>query len=199
MKLIGLTGGIATGKSTASKILREMGVRVIDADQVSHQVLADGSPHLAGIEERFGSSVMISAGKLNREALGKEIFSKIEKKKLLEDFLHPVIREKMEKEIHQGELEGLPFLVLDIPLLIESSYWRDRVDEIWLIDANEGLQKSRLHSRNGYTEDEALARIRAQLPMAEKRKVADQVFLNEGKIADLESQLRQAIKKNEKI
>ena len=199
MKLIGLTGGIATGKSTASKILREMGVRVIDADQVSHQVLADGSPYLAGIEERFGSSMLISPKKLNREALGKVIFSSPAKKKLLEDFLHPVIREEMEKEIQQGELEGLPFMVLDIPLLIESSYWPERVDEIWLIDANEELQKSRLHSRNGYTEDEALARIRAQLPMVEKRKVADQVFLNEGKIADLERQLGQAIKKNEKI
>ena len=198
MKLIGLTGGIATGKSTASQILREMEIRVIDADQVSHQLLADGSPYLVGIEERFGSSVLSSPEKLNREALGKVIFSSPEKKKLLEDFLHPLIQEEMEKEIQQGELESLPIMVLDIPLLIESSYWRDRVDEIWLIDASEELQKSRLRSRNGYTEQEALARIHAQLPMVEKRKVADRVFLNEGNRVDLKTQLEQAIKIIEK-
>ena len=179
--------------------MREMGVCVIDADQVSHRVLADGSLYLAGIEERFGSSVMISPEKLNREALGKVIFSSPEKKKLLEEFLHPVIREEMEKEIHKAEFEGVPFVVLDIPLLFESSYWRNRVDEIWLIDASEELQKSRLATRNGYGEEEAFARIHAQLPMAEKREEADRVFLNEGNVADLERQLEQAIKKVEKI
>ncbi|MGD0505393.1 MAG: dephospho-CoA kinase [Steroidobacteraceae bacterium] len=183
---IGLTGGIASGKSTVEQRLIELGVPVVNADDSARAVVAHGQTGLAAVVERFGGGVLRPDGELDRPALRNLIFQSPEKRRDLEAILHPLIREHMERQA-AGAVG--PYLVLSIPLLVESSGARDRVDRILVVDADESQQVQRLMTRDSVSVEQARAVLAAQASRTDRLKVADDVLLNSGSVAEL----RQAV------
>jgi len=189
MKIIGLTGGIGTGKSTVSKILRSFQVKVIDADEISRSLLLPGSPYVQELAAIFGSSILDDVGNLERKRFAEQVFASVETRKKLENFLHPLIRKEMGVAIEAARVAGEKILVLDIPLLFEGNYWVKRVDEIWLVDADEEIQIKRVKERDQFSEDEIRARIKNQMPLTEKRRRANRIISNTGTIEELEGRI----------
>jgi dephospho-CoA kinase len=182
---IGLTGGIASGKSTVEQRFRELGIPVINADDSSRAVVAPGEPGLAAVIAHFGSRMLTPQGELDRRALRSLIFSDPKSRKELETILHPLIRSDMDRRIQQSD--G-PYIVLSIPLLIEGGA-RDRVDRVLLIDVPEALQVERLMSRDAVSAEEARATLAAQASRAARLRGADDILENTGSV----SELRQAL------
>jgi dephospho-CoA kinase len=182
---IGLTGGIASGKSTVEQRFAELGVPVINADDSSRAVVAQGQPGLAAVVERFGAGILTPQGELDRRELRSLIFSDTVRRKELEAILHPLIRADMEQRTSQAT--G-PYVVLSIPLLVEGNT-RGRCDRILVVDADESQQLARLMGRDRVSEAEARAALAAQASRAERLAAADDVLVNSGTVADL----RQAV------
>jgi dephospho-CoA kinase len=182
---IGLTGGIASGKSTVSRRFAELGVPVIDADVASRNVVQPGTPGLAQVVQRFGAEVLDADGRLDRGALRNLIFKDSGLRQALDAILHPLIRADMEREAAQAQ--G-PYLIMAIPLLVEGGADK-RVDRVLVVDADETLQMQRLQARDRSSEDEARAILRSQASRAARLAAADDVLLNSGTVADL----RQAV------
>jgi dephospho-CoA kinase len=183
---IGLTGGIASGKSTVTQRFSELGVPVIDADVASRAVVEPGTAGLQQIVQRFGSNILGSGGELNRAALRAQIFGDPNLRKELEAILHPLIRTYME---HQAKDVVFPYIIMAIPLLIESGSPRDRVDRILVIDADDSTQLRRLQERDGSSLDQARAILASQASRESRLAAADDVLLNDGTVTDL----RQAV------
>jgi len=188
MLVIGLTGGVATGKSTVARYLRELGVPVIDADQLAREVVEPGEPALEEIRQRFGLGVIDAGGRLDRAALGAIVFRDEQARKDLEAIVHPRIRSRMRAMIEEYRRRGEPVVVCDIPLLFETGVGLDWVDRTVVVYVPREVQKARLMARNGYTAEEAERRIAAQLPTEEKARRADAVIDNSG---DLDQTYRQ--------
>jgi dephospho-CoA kinase len=184
---IGLTGGIASGKSTVSKLFADLGVPVIDADEVARQVVLPGTPGLAAIQRRFGAGVLNPDGNLNRRALRNVVFDDPGARRELEALLHPLIRAEMER---QSAAAGGRYQIFAIPLLVEGGP-SDRVDRVLVVDADEGAQLARVMARDGIGETQARAIMAAQADRAARLSAADEVITNEGTVADL----RQAVAK----
>jgi dephospho-CoA kinase len=182
---IGLTGGIASGKSTVEQRFRELGIPVINADDSARAVVAPGEPGLAAVIAHFGSRMLTPQGELDRRALRSLIFADPKSRKELETILHPLIRSDMDRRILESD--G-PYIVVSIPLLIEGGA-RDRVDRVLLIDADESLQLERLMSRDAVSAEEARATLAAQASRAARLQGADDVLQNAGSV----SELRQAV------
>jgi dephospho-CoA kinase len=182
---IGLTGGIASGKSTVEQRFTELGVAVINADDSARAVVARGSPGLATVVERFGTGILTPQGELDRRELRSLIFSDATRRKELEAILHPLIRADMEQRSSQA---GGPYVVLAIPLLVEGNS-RGRWDRILVVDADESLQLARLMSRDAVSETEARATLAAQASRTARLAAADDVLVNSGTVAEL----RQAV------
>jgi dephospho-CoA kinase len=182
---IGLTGGIASGKSTVEQRFRELGIPVINADDSARAVVAPGEPGLAAVIAHFGSRMLTPQGELDRRALRSLIFADPKSRKELETILHPLIRSDMDRRILESD--G-PYIVVSIPLLIEGGA-RDRVDRVLLIDADESLQLERLMSRDAVSAEEARATLAAQASRAARLQGADDVLENAGSV----SELRQAV------
>jgi dephospho-CoA kinase len=182
---IGLTGGIASGKSTVEQRFAELGVPVINADDSSRAVVAQGQPGLAAVVERFGAGILTPQGELDRRDLRSLIFSDTVRRKELEAILHPLIRADMEQRASHAT--G-PYVVLSIPLLVEGNS-RGRCDRILVVDADESLQLARLMSRDAVSETEARATLAAQASRAARLGAADDVLVNSGTVAEL----RQAV------
>ncbi|MEB3100508.1 dephospho-CoA kinase [Ferviditalea candida] len=177
---IGLTGGIATGKSTVSKMLVDKGAILIDADQVAREVVLPGSAVLDKVYERFGQAIRNADGSLDRKKLGDIVFADRKARKDLEALLHPAIREIMKERMSRAELEHPESLVVaDIPLLFESGL-QHLYDEVLLVYVPEEIQIRRLMARDGIDEEQATLRIRAQMPIEDKKKMADIVIDNSG-------------------
>ena len=185
---IGLTGGIASGKSTVLTYFKDKGIPYIDADIVAREVVAPGTEGLQAIVETFGSNVLHADGTLNREALGAIVFHNEEKRQLLNSCLKTHIRIRIMELTSQYEQGNTPILIYDIPLLIEGE-WYTMMDEVWLVYVNETTQIERLMSRNGYTREDALARINSQMRLDDKRAYADIIIDNNGTPHDLTVQL----------
>jgi dephospho-CoA kinase len=183
---IGLTGGIASGKSTVSQRFAELGVAVIDADVASRKVVQAGTPGLAQVVQRFGAGVLDADGQLDRRALRNLIFKDSSLRQALDAVLHPLIRADMEREAAQAH--G-PYVVMAIPLLVESGSAAKRVDRVLVVDADETQQIQRLQVRDGSSEDEARAILSSQASRAARLAAADDVVLNAGSVAEL----RQAV------
>ncbi|WJQ09909.1 dephospho-CoA kinase [Geobacillus stearothermophilus] len=185
---IGLTGGIASGKSTVSAMMRELGLPVIDADEAARAVVRPGEEAYRQIVAAFGPGILRADGEIDRAKLGAIVFNDEQQRKVLNAIVHPAVRKKMlaEKEAHIRS--GAKTVVLDIPLLFESglTHW---VDKVLVVYVDDDVQLRRLMARNGFTEEEALARIRSQWPMAEKVKRADAVIDNNGTIEETRRQL----------
>jgi dephospho-CoA kinase len=178
---IGLTGGIASGKSTVARRFLELAVPVIDADESARHVVAPGTPGLARVLEAFGSHLLAVDGRLDRGALRRLVFSDPEKRRDLEAILHPLIRADMEREVERA---AGPYVVMAIPLLVEGGVG-DRVDRILVVDLPEALQIARVMARDGGTADEARAILAAQAPRAGRLQAADDVLVNAGSVTDL--------------
>ncbi|MGO9988870.1 MAG: dephospho-CoA kinase [Steroidobacteraceae bacterium] len=182
---IGLTGGIASGKSTVARRFTELGIPVIDADESSRIVVAPGQPGLEQVIQRFGPGVLSAEGELDRRALRNLIFADPGKRRDLEAILHPLIRADMERRA-AGAVGA--YLVMAIPLLVESAT-RDRVDRILVVDADEAAQLERLTARDSVSLEQARAILAAQASRESRLKAADDVLVNSGTVA----QLREAV------
>ena len=185
---IGLTGGIASGKSTVLTYFKDKGIPYIDADIVAREVVEPGTEGLKAIVDAFGSNILHDDGTLNREALGAIVFHNEEKRRQLNDCLKEHIRNRIIELTTYYESNHTAVLIYDIPLLIEGE-WYTMMDEVWLVYVNETTQIERLMSRNGYSKEDALARIKSQMRLDDKRSYADVIIDNNGTPRDLTEQL----------
>ena len=183
---IGLTGGIASGKSTVTQRFAELGVPVIDADVASRIVVEPGTAGLAQVVARFGAGVLHADGQLDRRALRGLIFKDASLRQALDAILHPLIRAEMEREAAQAKA---PYVVMAIPLLVEGGNAGKRLDRVLLVDADETLQIQRLQARDGTSQEQARAILSSQASRAARLAAADDVILNSGTVAEL----RQAV------
>lgn len=182
---IGLTGGIAAGKSLVSSTLMELGAEVLDADAISREVVQPGTPGLKSIIDEFGSGVVNADGTLNRAALGSIVFGSPALLERLNGILHPAIKEEMlcrARYIEQERPGGM--VVFDVPLLIECG-WQDVADEVWLVTAPLEERLRRIALRDGLGREQAIKRIQAQMPDEEKAKYADVIINNSGSMDEL--------------
>lgn len=174
-KIIGLTGGIATGKSLVSSFLSQQAIPIIDADQITRRVEAKDTPGLAAIVAEFGPDILQSDGQLNRKALGRIVFSDQEQLKLLVRTIDPFIRQQITREVR--ELNDHPLIILDAPTLFENGY-QQLVDEILVVSCPANVQLQRLMQRNDLSIVQANQRIQAQWPIEVKQQLADHVIYN---------------------
>jgi dephospho-CoA kinase len=183
---IGLTGGIASGKSIVTQRFSELKVPVIDADVVARRVVEPGEPGLDQVVRRFGPGVLDASGKLDRRALRELIFRDLGSRQALDAILHPLIRAAMELEA--ADAKG-PYLVMAIPLLIESGRARERVNRVLVVDVDEAQQLKRLQARDFSSAEQARAILASQASRGARLAAADDVLKNNGSVADL----RQAV------
>ncbi len=190
--IIGLTGSIASGKSTVSEMLKKKGFPIVDADEIARLVVEPGSPVLVEISRIFGQEIVHNDGSLNREKLGARIFGNEEERQKLNSIIHPSIRKEMLRQKEQWISMGSNTVILDIPLLFESKL-QSFVDKIIVVSVTPEIQKERLIARNVLSEEEADARIRSQLSIKEKEMSADAVLSNNGTIEETEIQLTEVL------
>jgi dephospho-CoA kinase len=189
--LVGLTGGIATGKSTVSEMFRRLGGVVIDADVLAREVVQPGEPALAQIAAEFGQDVLQNDGTLDRKKLGAVVFGSAERRKRLEQITHPAIRDRFRRRLAELEAQSFDGLVFwDAPVMIESGGHRD-MDRLVVVTTDEATQAARLCTRDGIEITEADRKIRSQMPVAEKAKLADYLIDNEGDHAATEARVRE--------
>ncbi len=193
MKWIGLTGGIASGKSTVAKILRDLGLPVIDADSLARLVVAPGANGLLAIARTFGPEFIRPDGSLDRAKMGALIFSEVPRRLELEGLLHPLIQELKNAERLRLENTGCELAFYDIPLLFEKGLSED-FDKTILVYCTEAEQLHRLVERDGLGEAEARRRIASQLPIDSKVKMADFVIFNNGGQSELKANTMSVLK-----
>lgn len=183
--IVGLTGGIGSGKTAAMRIFEGFGIGCVDADVVAREVVEPGTPALQALAERFGREILTADGRLDRASLRQRIFSSEEDKRWLEGLLHPLIREEMQRQLQSI---SSPYRVLVAPLLFENDLDR-QCDTSVLIDVPEDIQIERVVDRDGVDREQAAAIIRQQMSRTEKLKRADHIVSNTGSLKDLEKQL----------
>ena len=194
MITIGLTGGIASGKSTVSGELSRQGVPIFDADQNARDAVAKGSKGLAMVVEAFGNEYLTVEGELNRPKVSELVFRDKQALKTLEGILHKIVWENAEGFLKEQQEQGAKLAVLDVPLLIETG-WHKQVDKVWLVAVSRQQQIERAMLCSGMTEAEVVARINAQMSLEEKRKYADVVLDNSGSLEQTLAQVQGELKK----
>jgi dephospho-CoA kinase len=196
---IGLSGGIGTGKSSVARMFAAQGAVVIDADAIVHELQARGMPMVAELAEAFGPGVLDAEGGLDRAALGAIVFRDPDARARLNAIVHPKVGAEFARRVAEARASGARVLVLDIPLLFEGrrsgtgSAARMQFDATVLVYAPEALQIERQIARDGCSRDEAIRRVRAQMPIEEKKPLADYVIDNGGSLADTERQVRDVL------
>ncbi|AZR73719.1 dephospho-CoA kinase [Anoxybacter fermentans] len=190
MYRIGLTGGIASGKSTVAKFLAEMGLAVINLDLISREILDKGTPGYREVLATFGQTILNSEKEIDRKALGEIVFNDPALRKKLESITHPLILEKMEERIQKLKEAGKRVVVVEVPLLFEAGL-ENKFDQIWLVYVDQETQIKRLMARNGLNREEALMRLKAQMPLDIKKTLADHIIYNTGDLEDLKEHLQQ--------
>jgi dephospho-CoA kinase len=191
MRIIGLTGGIASGKSTVARMLEKRGATVIDADRISREVVAPGEPAYKDIVAAFGEGILNPDRTINRGALGSIVFADPEARRRLEKITHPAIGRRASEKLEDLRRSGATVVFYMAPLLIEAGI-TSRVDEIWVVYVDRETQVERLMGRDGINRDEALRKIATQMPMDEKREHGRVVIDNRGTEAETERQLQEA-------
>ena len=196
VRIIGITGGIASGKSTVTEFLRQQGYQVIDADQVVHELQEPGGRLYQALLSAFGSAILREDGRLDRPKLGAMIFGNPQLLEQSSQIQNQIIREELAgRRDMLAETEDIFFM--DLPLLFELQY-EDWFDQIWLVDVTKETQLSRLMTRNALSQEEAEKRIAAQLSLQEKRKRADVLIDNNGSLEETRQQIRNALQKLER-
>jgi dephospho-CoA kinase len=186
MLTIGLTGGIGSGKSEAAHLFQQLGVPVIDADNISHQLVQAGSDTLNEVVSAFGEKILMPDGSLDRAMLAGIIFNDSEQKKKLESIIHPRVREQI--RIFKDEHKDHPYILVVIPLLLESGQ-RDLVDRVLVVNATESVRIKRVQARDGRGEKQIRSIISSQADDAAREAAADENLDNSGTVGDLQSQV----------
>ena len=193
MFIIGLTGGIGSGKSAAAKILKELGLKVIDLDQITHELMMPGELGYIEIKKEFGEKYIDTKGAIDRKLLREEIFSSFDLKKRIESILHPIIFEECNKQLNI--LKHEKYIVLVIPLLFETKNYISLIDESLLIDCDLEAQIERVIKRDNVSKALVNRIIKNQMNREKKKLLADKVILNDGNINHLKTQLDSYYKK----
>ena len=193
MFVIGLTGGIGTGKSEVSRLLGELGAEVIEADKVAHEAYEPGTPGWWEVVEAFGEGVLDADGRIDRKRLGGIVFDDEQTRERLNAIVHPIVRRLLEERIATLEREGTGVAVIEVPLLVEAikqqSRWTRLLDEIWVVTAPEEQAVARVHARSGLDEKAIRARIGSQATERERIEYADAVIDNSGSLEGLRRQV----------
>lgn len=192
MRVIGLTGGIGTGKSTASEYLRKQGFSIIDADRISREIVETGTLLLKELEKNFGSGIIKDDGTLDRKALAAIVFSDKEKKSRLDGLMHGHILDEIERKISESQSGEGRGIIVDAPLLFETGLEK-KCDQVWLITADEKLRILRVCERDGMDPEEVRARIQNQMADEEKTERAHRIVDNSGSKEALLAQLAELI------
>jgi dephospho-CoA kinase len=185
--VIGLTGGIGSGKSTVAEIFRRLGATIIDTDALSHALTRPGQPGLQAIVEAFGRELLDPQGRLDRARLRRLVFSDENARHRLEALLHPLIRQEVDRAL--AAATG-PYVILVVPLLAETGGWRERVDRVLVVDCPEEEQIRRTMARSQLSREGVQAIMAAQASRARRLALADDVIVNNGSVADLEQAVR---------
>ena len=179
--LVGLTGGIGTGKSTVSTLLRQLGCEIIDADVLARDVVGPGQPALATIAAEFGPDVVTADGMLDRKRLGTIVFANPERRRRLEAITHPAIRERFQARLTELAEKGFVGIVIyDAPVILEAGNYQSYIERLIVVVTDEATQLARVRGRDGTDEAENRRKIASQMPLAEKAKLADYVIDNSG-------------------
>ncbi|OGO53282.1 MAG: dephospho-CoA kinase [Chloroflexi bacterium RBG_16_68_14] len=196
MRVIGLTGGIASGKSLVSEQLAERGAIVVNADKVGHEAYRRGTETYRAVVEAFGPEVVGPEGEIDRRALGAKVFADPEARRRLEEIVWPAMRRMMEERLAELRAGGAQVAVLEAALLIEAD-WLPLVDEVWLVTASPETARRRLMERNGLSPEQAEERLRAQLTNEKRRSYADVIIENDGSLEELRRAVDEAWSKLE--
>lgn len=188
MKLIGLTGGVGSGKSTVAEMMRELGAEVVDADEATHAVYEPGSPGFDAVVREFGEAY-VDGGRIDRSRLGELVFRDDDARRRLNAIVHPLVREWMAQKTAEAAERGVEVVVQDVPLLFENGLER-LFSSVVLVYVPEDVQVERLVSGRGFTPERARAMIAAQMPIENKRGLAHHVINNSGKREDTQTQVR---------
>ncbi len=192
MYRIGLTGGVGCGKSTVSSYMARLGLPVIDGDKLSREAVTPGSDAMERIRQVFGPEVFLPDGSLDRVKMARLVFSDEDKRQALNAIIHPYVWKRTEEGLIAAQDAGHPIAVLDMPLLLEIG-WQLRSEAVWVVKAPVEQQILRVCARDGATREEALARIRKQMPTLNKLNYADVVIDNSGSVEDARRQVREAL------
>ena len=200
MIIVGLTGGIASGKSTVAEIFRREGGHIIDADFISREVVKPGESAWQEVVNFFGPEVLHEDRTIDRKKLGEVVFSDPEKRKKLEEIIHPKIQKERQRKINEIEKRGdhQEVVILDVPLLFELNK-QGTVEKVVLVYVAPQVQMQRLMKRDGLTEEEARKRIDSQMPIASKKKHAHYVINNEGSFEQTEAQAKEVFRKLKEV
>ncbi|HGO1808514.1 dephospho-CoA kinase [Staphylococcus aureus] len=190
-KVIGLTGGIASGKSTVSELLSVFGFKVVDADKAAREAVKKGSKGLAQVREVFGDEAINENGEMNRRYMGDLVFNHPEKRLELNAIIHPIVRDIMEEEKQEYLKQGYN-VIMDIPLLFENEL-ENTVDEVWVVYTSESIQMDRLMQRNNLSLEDAKARVYSQISIDKKSRMADHVIDNLGDKLELKQNLERLL------
>lgn len=190
-KVIGLTGGIASGKSTVSELLSVFGFKVVDADKAAREAVKKGSKGLAQVREVFGDEAIDENGEMNRRYMGDLVFNHPEKRLELNAIIHPIVRDIMEEEKQEYLKQGYN-VIMDIPLLFENEL-ENTVDGVWVVYTSESIQMDRLMQRNNLSLEDAKARVYSQISIDKKSRMADHVIDNLGDKLELKQNLERLL------
>lgn len=190
MKIIGLTGGIGSGKSTVARFLAESGAVIIDADKVGHEAFEPDTPAWHDVVEAFGKEVIAPSGEIDRKKLGGLVFNDPESLTRLNRIMHPRMFDMMKERIEAYREQGVGVVLMEAAVLIEAN-WTPLVDEVWVTVAGESVVIARLKEQRGMTEDQILARIRSQLSTAERTKNADVIIHNDGDLDEMKAKVKE--------
>ncbi|AVT85657.1 dephospho-CoA kinase [Staphylococcus aureus] len=190
-KVIGLTGGIASGKSTVSELLSVFGFKVVDADKAAREAVKKGSKGLAQVREVFGDEAIDENGEMNRRYMGDLVFNHPEKRLELNAIIYPIVRDIMEEEKQEYLKQGYN-VIMDIPLLFENEL-ENTVDEVWVVYTSESIQMDRLMQRNNLSLEDAKARVYSQISIDKKSRMADHVIDNLGDKLELKQNLERLL------
>lgn len=188
MKVVGLTGGIGSGKSLVARLLRDDGVEVVDADAIAREVVRPGSPGLAAVVAAFGSDVLLPDGSLDRKRLGERVFSDPAARAQLNAITHPLIAAETARRLDVLRARRVPFAFYEAALLVENGM-HAALDALVVVDTDPAIQRARVMARDGLSGAEAEQRIAAQAPRATRRAVADLILANDGSEAALAAQV----------
>ena len=196
MKVIGLTGGIGSGKSTVSQFLAELGAMIIDADKVGHEAFKPHTKAWREVVATFGKQIVAADGTIDREKLGTIVFSDDEARAKLNQIMHPLIHDMVKAQLEEYEHQGIGVVILEAPLLIEAG-WSSMTDEVWVTTASEATVLKRLRERMGLSKSESWARIRSQLPSEERIKHADVVIDTDRGLNELKAKVKELWQKTQ--
>ncbi|KII88266.1 hypothetical protein PLICRDRAFT_41427 [Plicaturopsis crispa FD-325 SS-3] len=197
MLVVGLTGGIATGKSSVSSLLKARQLPVVDADVIAREVVAPGTPALARIAKHFGPAVLLPDGSLDRKKLGSIIFNDDAQRKKLNSIVHPAVRRAMFTAVLRNWIKGEKICIMDVPLLIEGPLWK-MVGKVVVVYCSADIQLQRLMKRDNSSREDASSRLNSQIPISEKVQYADMIIDNSGSPQELEAHVDQVVKRLEK-